>query len=231
MKVAFFVDGQNLFHNLKGLNKKLREENIDWGKLFSSCLSDGEEISKVYWFRPKDIEEQIKLNRNTLYRKIVAQKYPHKPELLNKLNRLPAEVFKVVNKEYEEYLDWWKNEKRRFFSVHRKYQKLVNDYKFMNLYRSGVLKVDTYNQIIVGEKGVDVALAVKTIETILLGECDRVVLVSSDSDYEEVVKCSMRHSKNIKCISFGKMSNRLEAMVDGMYEFSCEDLQSKFCKS
>lgn len=232
MRVAFFIDGQNLFHTLKNLNRNLKEENINWSKLFSNCLEEGDSIEFAYWFRPKDIEEQVKLSKNRLYRQIIIEKYPHNQDvLLSNLGQLPSEVFRVVKLEYEDRLDWWKNEKRRFWNVHRKYIHLEREYDFIQIYSSGVLKMDTYEKKPIGEKGVDVAIAVNIIESALLNNCDRVVLVSGDSDYEEVANVLKRHGKNIRCISFeNSISRRLSTLVDDVYNISLIDLQDKYRK-
>ena len=232
MRVAFFIDGQNLFHTLKDLDKKLKEENIDWSKLFSNCLEEGESIEFAYWFRPKEIKEQVFLSRNRLYRQIIREKYRHNQEaLLSNLGKLPREIFNVVRLEYEERLDWWKNEKRRFWNVHRKYKSLESEYDFIKIYSSGVLKMDTYEKKPIGEKGVDVAIAVNIIESVLVDNCDRVVLVSGDSDYEEVANVLKRHGKNITCLSFeNAISKRLSNLVDGVYNISLIDLQGKYQK-
>ena len=178
MKVSFFIDGQNLFHSLKTLDRTLKEEDINWDTLFSSCLEEDEEIGVAYWFRPKDIKEQVRLTQDKLYTQLIPEKYPHRTtELLPNVRRLPKEVFRVMKLEYGDRLDWWSNEKRRFWNVQQKYKKLEQEYSFIQLYTSGVLKMDTYKKQPVGEKGVDVAIAVKIIESVLANDCDRVVLV------------------------------------------------------
>lgn len=91
--------------------------------------------------------------------------------------------------------------------------------------------MDTYKKQPVGEKGVDVAIAVKIIESVLNNECDRVVLVSSDSDFEEVINTLKRHKKHITCISFGNSLSRiLSESVDNVKNISLGDLQTKFRK-
>lgn len=232
MRVSFFIDGQNLFHNLKALDRNLKEENINWHTLFSSCLEEGDEIEVAYWFRPKDIDEQVKLTRNKLYKQKIIEKYPERQsELIPILHQLPKEIFRVLKPEYDERLEWWSNEKKRFWSVHRKYLELETEYTFIKLYLSGVLKMDTYKKQPVGEKGVDVAIAVKIVESVLNNECDRVVLVSSDSDYEEVANTLKRHNKHITCLSFeNSISRRLSDLVDNVIDVSLEDLLTVFKK-
>lgn len=101
----------------------------------------------------------------------------------------------------------------------------------MQLHTTGVLRMDTYNKKPVGEKGVDVGIAVKMVESALTNECDRVVLVSGDSDFEEVVNVLKRNKKQIYCVAFNDtMSLHLKSFVDGVYYISSEDLVTKFKK-
>lgn len=88
---------------------------INWRALFSSCLEKGDNIEVAYWFRPKNIDEQVKLTSTKLYKQIITEKYPlRQAELFPIINKLPKEIFRVLKPEYDERLEWWNNEKRRF---------------------------------------------------------------------------------------------------------------------
>lgn len=101
MRVSFFIDGQNLFHSLKTLSSTLREQDINWEALFLSLLGTNDEIVKAYWIRPKFIKEQIILSRKRLSEIIISEKYPSRKNELLQSAKLPKEVFKVVNSEFQ----------------------------------------------------------------------------------------------------------------------------------
>ncbi len=231
MKVIFFIDGQNLFHSLKNLDKDLNDRDINWEKLFSSCLQKGEIIEKAYWIRPAIISEQQKFSIQSFGYIYVEEHYPSQSDELKEREYYPKDIFKEIKKEYDNRIRWWKNEKKNFHAIQRKYKNLVKEYQFMELHTTGVLKADLYNKKLVGEKGVDVGVAVKIVESALTGECDRVILLSGDSDYEEVVNVLKRNDKEIHCIGFGNaMSQRLKFLVNGVYDITLEDIKLKFKK-
>lgn len=231
MNVSIFVDGQNTWHSLKKLNSNLTEEKVAWITLFSSLLYPGEKINTILWFRPAKVEE-IFLTRRKIAKQLIHERYKYrKKELLASLNNLPKEIFKEVKVEFSEKLEWLRDYKNLFNSINSKYIQFTIDYPQISIYRSGILKVDPYNKKILGEKGVDVAMAIKIVEHIITNQCDRVILVSGDSDYEEVIKIARFYDKKIFCVKIGNtMSHRLKNNVDGIYEFTLEDFTKKFSK-
>lgn len=217
MKVSFFIDGQNLFHSLKKLG--MGEAEIDWEKLFLSCLEDGDTIESAYWVRPKYVVEQVKLEKTKL-KDFIRDK--EGSVLTN------SELLAAYN---NNYLPWWKEEKAKFYKVQTRYKKIIREYKFMTLCEIGALKVDTYGQFKIGEKGVDVGVAVKMVECALTGECDRVVLLSGDSDYAEVVSLLKRHKKEVHCVAFGdSMSHFLRSSVHNVHNFTRSELRNTYKK-
>ena len=217
LKVSFFIDGQNLFHSLKKLG--IGEAKVDWQKLFTACIGEDDTIEFAYWIRPKYIVEQVKLEKHSL-----------KTFIQDREGRVLTKDELLI--EYRDnHLVWWNEEKLKFYRVQNRYKKLVKQYSFMSLYQIGVLKVDTYNQHKIGEKGVDVGVAVKMVEAALTGECDRVVLLSGDSDYGEVVNLLKRHGKEVHCVAFGdSMSYFLRQNVHYVHDISKRDLRTIYKK-
>ena len=69
------------------------------------------------------------------------------------------------------------------------------------------------------------------VEAALTNECDRVVLLSGDSDYGEVVELLKRYNKEVHCIAFGgSMSYYLRERVDIVHDITREQLRSDYRK-
>jgi uncharacterized LabA/DUF88 family protein len=233
--VVVFVDGQNVWHSLKKLDSELCEEVIDWTTLFNSVLEANESLKQVLWFRPAVVEE-IRLSRQGIADWWIRSRYKYrKEELLPLIDDLPVEIFEEVNKEFQDRLSWLKKFKAQFTKVNAKYFQFELEYPFITICKVGALKVNPYPPYhlhrILGEKGVDVAIATKIVEYILIGECDKAILVSGDSDYHEAIKIVQQHGKEINCVKFGdSMSQKIEEMMSKTYEFNRDDLLLKFKK-
>ena len=77
--------------------------------------------------------------------------------------------------------------------------------------------MNPYIHEFVGEKGVDIALAVKMIALSVEKRCDKIILVSGDYDYAEVIKFVKNNMTKIHIVKFIKESH----LKTGMYLEIC----------
>ena len=67
-----------------------------------------------------------------------------------------------------------------------------------------MVKIDPYKQDYLGEKGVDISLAVKMISLSVGKKCDKIILVSGDYDYSEAIRFVKDNMTKINVVKFHK---------------------------
>lgn len=235
-KVTVFIDGQNLWHSLRDIG--LRESDIDWNKLINSFLVDGDELIRTYWFRPIKIQA-IDLQLYAFSHRYIRKNYPdNKEEYCTQLRskNLPDAIHKEIYSDYIKSKDWLAIEKQRFSQVDEKYMRIATAYDDLEIYRTGILKVDPFKRMLISEKGVDVALAVKMVEGALLNKYDKAILVSGDFDYQEAVQVVKNSGKKIHLVRFFKghppkdkfSSKQLASMADKVIDIYQDQLEGEF---
>jgi uncharacterized LabA/DUF88 family protein len=81
--------------------------------------------------------------------------------------------------------------------LHR-YDELSIRFSVVEMVRRRVVRVDPFKQTYIGEKGVDVALAVNMIK--FHEKCDKVILVSGDLDYAEAIQLVKDNLKKVHVV-------------------------------
>ena len=239
MRTTILIDGQNLFHTLRDF--KIQEQNLAWDRIFASLLSgEQEELLGVYWFRPKEISE-IYLTRRNISKRLFHNEYKNREKELNGLfnqRKLPREIHEKIEKIYKQNLDWLKKEKQIFSSIRNKYWKLAKTYNEIQLVETGFLKVDPYTRTRLGEKGVDVAIAIKLVELALTDMCDKIILFSGDLDFYEAIKVAQENRKRIEVVKFEgpsrpsqSLSKIIEQLADKIIPIKEKDLKTIFSRS
>ena len=236
MKTTILIDGQNLFHTLKDF--KLKEQSLAWDKIFSSLLSsEKDELLGVYWFRPKEISE-FYLTKKNIAKRLFHNKYKNREEELHNLfhqRNLPSRIFEEINRIYDRNLRWLRDEKKYFSQIRNKYIKLTKNYNEIQLVETGFLKVDPYTGTRIGEKGVDVAVAVKLVELSLTDRCDKIILFSGDLDFFEAIRVAKENQKRIEVVKFESQSGKgqslskiIEKFADNIVLIKEQDLKNRF---
>ncbi len=236
-RTIILIDGQNLYHSLRNLN--LREVDIHWTTLLHSLLEPNDELVRTYWFRPEKVQE-IYIQKKVIATNLVLERFPYQKELFEEIDKdiIPQEVFDDVENIFNDRREWLAQEKQKFSQVDYKYSQIENEYQDLEVYRSGILKIDPYTKQILTEKGVDIALAVKMIEFTLTGKCDKVILLSGDLDYAEAVKVVKDSMKKVHIVMLHKndasktftMSKKLSFMADKVINVYENDLRTIFKK-
>lgn len=234
-KVVVLVDGQNVFHTLRDM--KLSEIDVDWKVLLDGLLSEEDELIRTYWFRPERVHDSFYTEYNI--KKYLLEKKLFNKELAeyhNRLNELPDEKQEKLSAEYERIKKWVEGFKEKFDSTTYKYDKLSLSYEDIEMVKIGILKIDPFNKVVLGEKGVDVALAVKMIELSVNGDCHKIILMSGDYDYAQAIRYSKSKMMKLHIVKFHKgippknrgMSHDLSVMGDKVIDVFESELRSTF---
>ena len=204
-KVTVFIDGQNLWHSLRDIG--LRESDIDWNKLINSLLTDDDELVRSYWFRPLKIQE-IELRFNGFAQRYLRTNFDKSTATAHckslKSKKLDGDIFKQISSEFTLSKNWLSDQKQTFSQVDEKYSQIATKYDDLEIYRTGILKVDPFKRTIISEKGVDVALAVIMAKGALQDKYDKAILISGDFDYQEAVQVVKDATKKIHIVRFHK---------------------------
>jgi len=202
-RVIILIDGQNLYYGLKSIG--LIEKEINWTKLFRSLLSDDEdELVRTYWFRPQKILDTYFTTKNIKYQ-IIRRKYnSYCVKYTKDPNSLPSDIEKKVNEEIQQIESWLRQEKAKFASIEYNYDQISLAHEDIEIVKTGVVKVNPFQQEYIGEKGVDISLAVKMISLSVEKKCDKIILLSGDYDYAEAIKFVKNNMTKIHIAKFHK---------------------------
>lgn len=199
-KVIVLVDGQNLYYGLKSM--KLLESNIHWSNLFKCFLTDDDELIRTYWFRPQKILDTYYTHTNIVYQIIKNEFHKYLREYCLDQTRIPCDIEAVVNERVQNIEEWIKKEKNKFSSIEYNYDQMALEFEDIEIVKTGIVKINPYQQYYIGEKGVDISLAVKMISLSVERKCDKIILVSGDYDYAEAIKFVKNNMTKIHIVKF-----------------------------
>lgn len=235
-RVVILVDGQNLYYCLKEI--KIIEKDINWNNFFQYLLTPEDELVRTYWFRPQKIHETCQ-NPNTIKSKIVFKKFHnYYDDFISNPEKLSNEINKKIDIEYQTVENWLRFEKNKFSGIEHTYDQLSNEYEDIEIVKAGVVKVDPLKQIYLGEKGVDISLAVKMISLSVDKKCDKIILVSGDFDYAEAIKYVKNNMTKVHIVKFHQgdppktksFSKDLGFLADKVINIFESELKSNFKK-
>lgn len=236
-RVIILVDGQNLYYGLKNIN--LLERDIRWDDFFKSLLVNPEdEFIRAYWFRPQrilDTHYTAQNVRNTIVWKHFNE---HLKDYKTDKAKVPADVIAEIEKLAKQAEDWLRDEKRRFSQIEYNYDQLSLDYGDIEFVKAGVVKVNPYIREFIGEKGVDISLAVKMIALSVEEKCDKIILVSGDFDYGEAIKFVKNNMTKVHVVKLHagyppknrSVSRDLAMLADKVIDVYESEIKCKFLK-
>lgn len=235
-RVIVLIDGQNLYYGLKNLG--LIEKEINWSKLFKSFLTEDDELIRTYWFRPQKILDTYFTTSNIKYQ-IISKKYNN---LLKSYNAdpksLPLDVESKVIQEMKEVEDWLRTEKTKFSQIEYNYDQIALGFDDIEIVKTGIVKVNPFLKEYIGEKGVDISLAVKMISLSVDNKCDKIILVSGDFDYAEAIRFVKNNMTKIHIVKLHKgyppknrsVSRDLAVLADKVIDVYESELKSDYKK-
>lgn len=235
-RVIVLIDGQNLYYGLKNLG--LIEREIEWSKLFKSFLTTDDELIRTYWFRPQKILDTYFTTTNIKYQIICKNYNSYLRSYTTDPKSLPPEIEAKVNQEIKDVEDWLKSEKTKFSQIEYNYDQIALGFDDIEIVKTGIVKVNPFLQEYIGEKGVDISLAVKMISLSVANKCDKIILVSGDFDYAEAIKFVKNNMTKIHIVKFHKgyppknrsVSRDLAVLADKVIDVYESELKSLYKK-
>ena len=185
-KVIIFIDGNNLYHNLKQM--KIKPSNLDFQKLtnfictYFKCelkearyynsmptLRDGKDL---YFSHLKFIDDLRKIPKFTIHTR-----------------KLQVHSTKELLKEKQEIIDS---------------MELCN--KCKPIVEQNIL--DAIGNVKKKEKGVDIMLAVDLVESAIKNKADILIVFSGDADFVPAMKLTQNNNKEVFSVSLAKGYSR-----------------------
>ena len=183
-KTLIFVDGQNLFYSLKDMG--IQEVKVKWDSFFNALLEKDDELIRVYWYQASKFTSR-KLSLDNA-KKCVPNAGAKAPAVLE------AEAQAILKGAQQ----WADDQNKRYESQMHRYDELSIKFPVIEMVRKGIVRTDPYKKTHIGEKGVDVALAVNMIK--FHDKCDKIILVSGDLDYAEAIQFIKDNLKKVHIV-------------------------------
>ncbi|MGN6439924.1 MAG: NYN domain-containing protein [Agriterribacter sp.] len=236
-KVVILIDGQNLFYGLKPLG--LQERDIKWTDLFKSMLEANDELIRAYWFRPQRLSDghftPESIRNQIVYRNYNGCYGDYKSGNHSAIN---ASTLNKIENDARQVEQWLQAQKTRFSNIEYNYDQLCLDNSDIEIVKKGIVKVNPYLQEYNGEKGVDIALAVKMISLSVENKCNKIILISGDYDYAEAINYVKNNMTKVHIVKLHKgfppknksMSRDLSVLADKVIDLYEADIRSNYLK-
>lgn len=235
--VVVLIDGQNLFYSLQNIN--LKEREINWTKLFNSFLEANDELIRAYWFRPQKIQD-THLTHESIINQVIYKNYNGCYNNFKTGNHtaIHNDTWGKINKEVEDIEKWLRDQKTRFSNIEFNYDQLCLENTDIEIVKKGIVKVNAYQQEYTGEKGVDIALAVKMISLSVENKCNKIILMSGDYDYAEAIAYVKNNMTKVHIVKLHRgyppknknMSRDLSVLADRVIDLYEADIRSNYLK-
>ncbi|MBI2378660.1 MAG: NYN domain-containing protein [Deltaproteobacteria bacterium] len=220
-RVVIYIDGQNLRFKLQDIG--LQEKDVNWGKLFSSLVPASHVLIRAYWYQAARIAPWE-------WKSHLAKYTPQ--------GMTPAQFERAAT-------DYYRNECERLEKIHQiVYERIERTYDSVEFRYSGVLKVEPTRVTVdssgqtqigtrVGEKGVDVALAVDLVRH--AEHYDTAILITGDFDLVPAIQAVKDRLRRVIVVSVMKgtpphhqgHARRLTSLCDQQIEIFESDLKDK----
>ncbi|MBL0882394.1 MAG: NYN domain-containing protein [Chitinophagaceae bacterium] len=236
-RAIILIDGQNLYYGLKDL--KINEREIIWDKFLNSLIQPEDELVRTYWFRPQRILDTYYSDYN-IRQSICFKKFNnHLFNFNNNYEAIPQDVKDKIEEEAVEVENWLKTTNEKFSQSEYKYDQISLDYGDIEIVKTGIVKVDPFKKIMIGEKGVDISLAVKMMSLSVQNRCEKIILVSGDYDYAEAIKFVKDNMTKIHLVKIHKgyppqnksVSRDLAVLADRVIDVYESELRTNFLKA
>jgi uncharacterized LabA/DUF88 family protein len=236
-RTVILIDGQNLFYTLKSLG--LKEHDLNWNKLFKSFLETDDELIRTYWFRPQKLFDGSYSSasiRNQIAHNLFKDCYPNFRN--GNLSAIDTETLQKIETEAKNAESWLNKQRARFSRLEFKYDQLSLDNTHIEIVKKGIVKVNPYKQEYYGEKGVDIALAVKMLSLSAETKCDKIILISGDYDYADAISYVKNKLTIVYIVKFHKgstpnnhyMSRDLSILADKIINVFEADIRNNYLK-
>ena len=185
-KVVIFIDGNNLYHNLKAM--KIKPGNIDFTKLADSiCKHFNLSLKEVRYYNSMPTLRDGKELYYSHLKFIDGLKKLEKFSVLTR--KLQVHSIKELLKEKQELIE--------VMDLCESCKPIVKE----NL-------LDTIGNVKKKEKGVDIMLAVDLVEYAIKNKADYFIVLSGDADFVPAMKLIQENKRKILSVSLAKGYSR-----------------------
>lgn len=233
-RTIILIDGQNLFYSLK--NMKIWESEIEWTKFFNSLLDKDDELLRTYWYRPAKILDRG-FTYNRFYGSYIWKNHNDlHAAYYEDYRSLPSSIKIEAEGHSKECLKWIDEQKAMFTRTELNYDTLSLKHDNIEIVKTGIVKIDPVKRIWLGEKGVDVALAVRMIEFTVQKKCDKIIFISGDYDYLPAIQFAKNEMMRVHVVMFHKgyppknrsMSKDISMIADKVINVYESELRKKY---
>ncbi len=216
LRAVVFIDGNNLHYQLGEL--QLQEKDVNWGRLLADAMPSGHRLIRAYWYQVGQIS--------------FSQPYPSRLHDLFLGGRTGAPTEEEFRQRCEGYIV---EQRERLERIHREvYDRIAQDYDFLEFRYVGSLKIDPYEQKWIEEKGVDVGLAVDMVGR--MAEYDAAVIISGDVDFAPAIQFIKDRMRQVYLVNFAPGSlaqsrftaGRLRILADSVRVFSEAEVRERY---
>lgn len=211
-KAVLFVDGRYLHGALKRL--QLQERDVNWDRFFDEITPENHILIRSYWFYPARI---ARCDRRS---------YNHR--------RTTHEDIKYTPQDTEPADNWFTEQEMRHRKIREEVHPAIADsYDRIEFRYVGVLRVNAGTQEYLGEKGVDVGMAVDLVSK--AKNFDTALMITGDQDMAPAVQHVKNELKQVVLVTIQPnsasmqvhASRKLRVLADRLWVFDDADFRNK----
>lgn len=216
LRAVAFIDGNNLHYQLGEL--QLQEKDINWSRLLTDAMPPEHRLIRAYWYQVGQTS--------------FSQPYPSRLHDIFLSGRTGAASEEELRQRCEAYIA---EQRERLERIHREvYDRIAQDYDFLEFRYVGSLKIDPYEQKWIEEKGVDVGMAVDMVGK--MSEYDAAVVISGDADFAPAIQLIKDRLRQVYLVNFAPgalvqsrfTAGRLRIVADSVRVFSETEIRERY---
>lgn len=201
---------------------EIKEIDINWNAFLQGCLEKDDELIRVYWYQAQKLSNpNITLDKA---QRIIERQNPGKT---------PTEINALANDLVKKAQAWAQEQTKRYDRQLHRYDEMSINYPVIEMARKGLIKIDPFKETYLGEKGLDVALAVNMIK--FHDKCDKIILISGDLDYAEAIQFIKDNLKTVHIVRLFRgyppvnrnISRTLLALADKVIDLYESDISKR----
>lgn len=178
-KTVAFIDGENFYYKLGELG--MRPWHLDWSLFLQAITPPSHEMIRGYYYKTGTVSS-YDFSRG-IPRKVILGTGETREARLARAQAWHSQRVADHQKQLGDYE-----------------QQIATRWGDIEIKRVGVLRVDPWEEEMLGEKGLDVGLAVDMLELASLADAE--ILVSGDSDYAPAVRAVKAKLKKVFVVRF-----------------------------
>lgn len=209
LRAVAFIDGENLRYSLMDFRREhfpkhqrlfgtpanpyLREVDVDWEKFLAHIVPPDHRLIRAYWYKAGQLSEWYKPAANSeVGRRWVSKHLRIAPDRLTEPQ---------IQGELDRAERWYNRERDRHREILRSHNFIMVTYNIIEFRYQGILQVDPLGEDRIGERGVDIALAVDMIS--MVRDYDLAILVTGDIDFAPAIQAVKNNLRQVVQVAVG----------------------------